>query len=104
MKAMKITLVMGIAALFTLPAMAGPRHHGHHHDNDGVRLAANIVGLDKNALQVPATVVTPAPVVVAPPAVVAPAPVFHCPPPPRHHRPLPPPRHHHKPHRGHGRR
>ena len=103
MKAMKIALVLGIAAICTVPAMAGP-HHGrgaHHRGNDGVRLAANIIGLVNTALRAPAAVVTPPPVVVTPPPVIR-----HCPPPPRHHhyRPAPPPRRHHGHHRVHGRR
>ncbi|MBQ9753145.1 MAG: hypothetical protein IJV93_00160 [Lentisphaeria bacterium] len=104
MKAMKIALVLGIAAICTVPAMAGP-HHGrgaHHRGNDGVRLAANIIGLVNTALRAPAAVVTPPPVLVTPPPVIR-----HCPPPPRHHhyRPAPPPpRRHHGHHRVHGRR
>ncbi|MBR7139204.1 MAG: hypothetical protein IKD44_06630 [Lentisphaeria bacterium] len=99
MKAMKIALVIGITAICTLPAMAAP-HHGHHHrGNDGLRLAANIVGVVRNALQFQT------PQVVTQPIVVTPPPVIHCPPPRHHHRPLPPPpppRHGH--HKGHGRR
>ena len=100
MKAVKIALVIGVAAVCTLPVAAGPHHGRHHHGNDGVRLAANIVGLVKNALQIQQPVV-----VTAPAVVVTPPPVVHCPPPRRHHRPLPPPppwKGHH--HRGHGRR
>ena len=101
MKAVKIALVIGVAAVCTLPVAAGSHHGRHHHGNDGVRLAANIVvGLVKNALQIQQPVV-----VTAPAVVVTPPPVVHCPPPRRHNRPLPPPpprKGHH--HRGHGRR
>lgn len=90
----RITAGVVLAAVFTVPLMAGPKHHRnhHHHGNDGVRLAAQIVGLVKNAI-------APAPVVVT-----RPAPVVIAPPPPRyrHHRPAPPPppRHHRRNHRG----
>ena len=94
MKVFKIALGIGIIGLCAMPVMAGP-HHGrhHHHGNDGVRLAANIIGLVGAALQGPQTAVTQPAVVVTPP------PVVHCPPPPRvvHYRPAPPPRRHHHP-------
>lgn len=104
MKFTKIAFGIVLAAACTLPAMAGPHHRDHrrHHDNDGVRLAANIIGLVGAVLQpAPKVVVAPPPVVHCPP----PAPVVHCPPPPprhHHHRPAPPPRHHGPRH--HGRR
>ena len=100
MKIVKIACCLGIVGLCAVPAMAHG-HHRHHH-NDGIRLAANVVGLV-------GAVVKPAPVIVTQPAVVAaPAPVVVAPPPPapvvvtppRHHpvrHYAPAPRHH----RGH---
>ena len=83
-KVFLIVAIAGFAALFPLEA----RHHRH---NEGVHLAAEIVGLVKNAIApAPKVVVAPAPVVVAPapkvvvapaPVVVAPAPVVVAPPP-----------------------
>ena len=108
-----VTVLLGAAFC----ADAHPRHH-----NEGVHLAAEIVGLVRSVIAPkpvvvtpppPPVVVTPAPVVVAPPpppvvvtpapVVVTPAPVVVTPPPvvvappppPRpvyHHRPAPPPR------------
>ena len=68
-KVFLIVAIAGFAALFPLEA----RHHRH---NEGVHLAAEIVGLVKNAIApAPKVVVAPAPVVVAPaPVVVAPPP------------------------------
>lgn len=104
MRNTKIALVIAVAAVCTLPAMAGP-HHRDHHGNDGVRLAANIIGLVNTALK-PKVVTVPVAVTPPPVVVTHPAPVIHCPPPPpRHHRPLPPPRARHGHHKGgHGKR
>ena len=73
----KFTLALIVVGGCTLPVMAG---HGHHHkENDGVRLAAEIIGLVGAVLNPQPVVVTPAPVVVAPPPPV----VIH------RHTPLP---------------
>ncbi|MBR2373467.1 MAG: hypothetical protein IKA87_04480 [Lentisphaeria bacterium] len=84
MIAAKIFLGVGVAFLCACPVMAGARgHHPHHRGgNDGVRLAANIIGLVGAALKT----AEPAPIVITPP-----------PPPPRYL--VPPARpHHHKIH------
>lgn len=77
----KIVCGIVLAGITVLPAMAGGHggdHHRHDRGNDGVRLAAEIVGLVRNVL-------APAPVVVhhTPP-----------PPPPRHHEVRHPAHHH----------
>ena len=58
-------IVCGIVAagIAVVPAMAGEHggHHRHHGGNDGVRLAAEIIGVVRHALE-------PAPVVVHHPA------------------------------------
>ena len=94
----KITLALIVVGGCTLPVMAG---HGHHHkENDGVRLAAEIIGLVGAVLNPqPAVVVTPAPVVVAPPPPPPPIVVPVPPAPVIIHRPAPPPRRIHHPHR-----
>ena len=119
---MKKTLIaaVGFAAMFAFVPETMARHHKHH-DNDGLRLAAGIVGLVK-AVVAPTPVVVnpaPAPVVVTPPpapvVVTPPAPVVVATPPPvvvrppvvvappaRYHRPAPPRPHHGG--RGHHRR
>lgn len=86
----KFTLALVVVGGCTLPVMAG---HGHHHkENDGVRLAAEIIGLVGAVLNPQPVVVTPAPVVVAPPPVVVPAPPVVI------HRHTPLPRRIHHPH------
>lgn len=95
----KFTLALVVVGGCTLPVMAG---HGHHHkENDGVRLAAEIIGLVGAVLNpLPAVVVAPAPVVVAPPPPPPPIVVPAPPTPVIIHRPAPPPRRiHHHPHR-----
>ena len=95
----KFTLAVVVVGGCTLPVMAG---HGHHHkENDGVRLAAEIIGLVGAVLNPhPAVVVAPAPVVVAPPPPPPPIVVPAPPTPVIIHRPAPPPRRiHHHPHR-----
>jgi len=98
----KFTLALVVVGGCTLPVMAG---HGHHHkENDGVRLAAEIIGLVGAVLNPQPVVVTPAPVVVAPPPpppVVVPAPpppVVVPAPPVVIHRHTPLPRRIHHPH------
>ena len=87
----KIVCGIALAGVVALPAMAGGRgdHHRHHGGNDGVRLAAEIIGLVRTALTpVPAVTFRPEP-----------------PPPPRHEVRHPAP--HHGPHAPaphHGRR
>ena len=92
----KIVCGIALVGITIVPVMAGGHGGNHHHDhgNDGVRLAAEIVGLVRNIFEP-----TPAPRHPAPP-----------PPPPepaRHHhvhRPAPHPEFrapapHHDPHR-----
>lgn len=94
----KFTLALVVVGGCTLPVMAG---HGHHHkENDGVRLAAEIIGLVGAVLNPHPAVVAPAPVVVAPPPPPPPIVVPAPPTPVIIHRPAPPPRRiHHHPHR-----
>ena len=65
---------------YVLPVLlllgAGTALSARHHHNEGVHLAAEIVGLVRTAVAPPPVVVAPPPVVVAPPpVVVAPPPV-----------------------------
>ena len=114
---MKKTTWIGIALFCTAAVMAGPHRPHHHHDN-GVRLAADIVNLVGASLNTANALVNPAPVVVTqpvvyqqpvvvtqpvvcqvPPAVPRPV-IYRTPPPPpaprHHHRMAPPPRPHHR--------
>lgn len=95
----KFTLALVVVGGCTLPVMAG---HGHHHkENDGVRLAAEIIGLVGAVLNPQPTVVVAPPVVAPAPVVVAPPPppiVVPAPPPVIIHRHAPPPRRIHHPH------
>ena len=63
----KIVCGIAVAGIAVVPAMAG-EHGGHHHGgNDGVRLAAEIIGVVRQAL-------APTPVVVHHPAPPPPPP------------------------------
>lgn len=86
---MKKLFVIIMTAMVGITLMAGPRDHNrhgrhhdhHHHHNNGVRLAADIVGLvgaGLNILRPANTVVVQQPAVVAP---VAPTVVYPAPPP-----------------------
>ena len=71
---------------YVLPVLlllgAGTALSARHHHNEGVHLAAEIVGLVRTAVAPPPVVVAPPPVVAAPPPVVAaPPPVVVAPPP-----------------------
>ena len=102
---MKNTKIIAIVSALLIAGGLTARPHHHKHD-DGLRLAAGIVGLVANVLAPTPVVVAappppPPPVVVVPPPpprpiVVAPPPRRYAPPPPprRHH--APPPRNHHR--------
>lgn len=100
----KVKAVLGallITAVAT-PAFAGPHHRHDKHHNEGVHLAAEIIGLVGRALGVvnpPQTVVVTHPAPPPPPVQTvvvtqpAPRPVIVTPPPrPVVRRPAPPPR------------
>ena len=84
------TTVCCAAIVIGTSVFAGDHHRGpdRHNENNGVRLATDIVNLVGASLNV-----------LRPTAVVYTEPVYHCPPPPppkhhHHHRPEPPkPRH-----------
>ncbi len=108
----KIAVVIVFAAVCCTPVMA---HGPHHHGNDGIHLATDIVNLvnsvfGRNTTVVvsrpapPPVLVAPAPVAVAPAPPPPPRPVFyrHPGPRPEHHAPghrNPPPKHHGSGHR-----
>ena len=105
---MKNTKIIAIVSALLIAGGLTARPHHHKHD-DGLRLAAGIVGLVANVL-------APTPVVVAAPPPPPPPPVVVTQPPPPviirhpayHHRPAPAVRHHNpprggRPHRGHRR-
>ena len=88
----KVKFIAGtlLTVLIAAPVFAAPPHHDRHdkHHNEGVHLAAEIIGLVGKVLGIaeppPPPVVAPAPVVIAPPprpVVIAPAPVVVAPPP-----------------------
>ena len=104
----KIMILLGAAAmLFAVPeTMAG--HHGHRPDkgNDGLKLAAGIVHLVKEAITpAPRVIYAPPERVAAPPParVIAPPPVRVVAPPPKpaYHRPAPVVRRQQEPKRNH---
>ena len=80
---MKKIVLFGAVLLCGATLCARP-HHGGHHGNKGLHLAADIVNLVGAGVHTVAAVVTPRPVVV-----------HHAPPPPPpvvvHHAPPPPP-------------
>ena len=81
-----------LAALLTVPVLAGPPGPHHYHGgSSGVRLATDIVNLVRTAIS--PIVVAPAPVVYSEPApVVYSTPVVYTAPPrPYYYQPAPPP-------------